>query len=495
MKLSRSERRRRKRESSYAQSMNEPDPFQSEVSMALPTVLAKLTALDRSLVIARYLEEKSFKRIGEEYGFSEDTAQKRVSRAIENLRKRLAASGITSSAALLGNALADHRVSSVSSNRVTTMRRACQSALETSATSWMPAASWAMAGWASIVVAVVAGFGWMKLASETSSASSPSTTSEHRVVERSLSLTRQVSTWRAVTAEERITDAREAIKRVLAWKTARYKATLEEYQDLMRKGESEEAQKQVAQAKKMEGEINAMRYRNERYFQEASTSMRDANKALRVREAMVSDDIPSIPERDYGDQEERILVERVMRRLRQRREGEGEAELRDALAALTAKVGEESPLIYHLSAQELYALGNKQEAHQMLLDVYKHSSEETPWIAAFQGDLLFRAGQYEDSLAWYQAANPAEDHLSWTWSRWLAVHLTTYPWLRQILEQHVDSAMLPEIMILEAVRAAAYGQPEESKIWVDEALGLDAHVAKSAGMDALSAIGSLGMDD
>jgi RNA polymerase sigma factor (sigma-70 family) len=59
----------------------------------LDEALTKLAAMDRSVVVMRFLQQRSFREVSEALGLSENAAKKRVSRAIEKLRARLASSG------------------------------------------------------------------------------------------------------------------------------------------------------------------------------------------------------------------------------------------------------------------------------------------------------------------------------------------------------------------------------------------------------------------
>ena len=52
----------------------------------LDEALVRLREKDREVVALRFFEQKSFKEIGEIQGTSEDSAQKRVSRALVKLR-------------------------------------------------------------------------------------------------------------------------------------------------------------------------------------------------------------------------------------------------------------------------------------------------------------------------------------------------------------------------------------------------------------------------
>ena len=72
----------------------------------LDGVIGKLGEKDRIALVLRFYEGKSYREVGAALGLSEDGARSRLERALETLRSRLMRAGITSSAALIGEALA-----------------------------------------------------------------------------------------------------------------------------------------------------------------------------------------------------------------------------------------------------------------------------------------------------------------------------------------------------------------------------------------------------
>ncbi|MDB6132079.1 MAG: polymerase, sigma-24 subunit, subfamily [Verrucomicrobiales bacterium] len=90
-KALRTEIRRRTRESHAAQTLHSPmDPSSpppvTELAAALDDGLLALSDTDRRTLVMRYLERRDLRSIGISFGVSEDTAQKRVTRALEKLR-------------------------------------------------------------------------------------------------------------------------------------------------------------------------------------------------------------------------------------------------------------------------------------------------------------------------------------------------------------------------------------------------------------------------
>lgn len=113
----RSEARRRHYERKAAEEMQhaarsegEMDGKWQQVEPVLDDVLAQLSAADRNAVLLRYAEELSPEEIGVALGISAAAAQKRVSRALERLRRSLAQTGAVLSAAAIGLLLADKMV-------------------------------------------------------------------------------------------------------------------------------------------------------------------------------------------------------------------------------------------------------------------------------------------------------------------------------------------------------------------------------------------------
>ena len=98
----RAEVRRRVREQEAA-AMNEllateSNPSWELIAPHLDAALGELSEADRDAVLLRYFENKSLREVGHALGTSDDTAQKRVSRAVEHLREFFAKRGVTAGA-------------------------------------------------------------------------------------------------------------------------------------------------------------------------------------------------------------------------------------------------------------------------------------------------------------------------------------------------------------------------------------------------------------
>ncbi|HKY09638.1 MAG TPA: sigma-70 family RNA polymerase sigma factor [Candidatus Binatia bacterium] len=99
--------RRRIRETAAMESFLESkDSSQwAEIEPILDRAMGELPERDRDLVLLRYFENKSFKEIGGAIGVSDDTAQKRVGRALEKLREIFGRRGVKVTSTGLGAAL------------------------------------------------------------------------------------------------------------------------------------------------------------------------------------------------------------------------------------------------------------------------------------------------------------------------------------------------------------------------------------------------------
>ena len=88
------------------------EPTVDQISPLLDDALARLNETDRSAVVMRFLQGRSFAEVGESLNVSEDAARKRVERATEKLRVHLSKQGFTSSIGGLTVVLAAHQAKS-----------------------------------------------------------------------------------------------------------------------------------------------------------------------------------------------------------------------------------------------------------------------------------------------------------------------------------------------------------------------------------------------
>lgn len=105
----RTERRRKAREQ-IALEMRElndsTEPPWQRIAPHLDEGLSRLHPGDRDALVLRFLKQQDFQSVGTALGISDDAAQKRVSRALEKLRRVLSGRGVALPAAALATALA-----------------------------------------------------------------------------------------------------------------------------------------------------------------------------------------------------------------------------------------------------------------------------------------------------------------------------------------------------------------------------------------------------
>lgn len=110
----RTERRRRAREQE-AVAMNATheaaEPDWALLAPHLDEAMNALAEADRLALVLRYFDKLDLRAVGERLGVSEDTAQKRVARALERLKTRFARKGVTVSLTALAASLLAHAVS------------------------------------------------------------------------------------------------------------------------------------------------------------------------------------------------------------------------------------------------------------------------------------------------------------------------------------------------------------------------------------------------
>ena len=100
------ERRRLNRE--LESTMMEPstsDPFWEQVAPHLDDAMDHLSEKDRAAIVLRFFDQKGFRVIGEALGTTDDSAQKRVTRALEKLRGLLVKRGVRISITVLAGTL------------------------------------------------------------------------------------------------------------------------------------------------------------------------------------------------------------------------------------------------------------------------------------------------------------------------------------------------------------------------------------------------------
>jgi RNA polymerase sigma factor (sigma-70 family) len=109
----RAERRRQLREQRTAEMNVPPDesiPIWEQLRPVLDEAINQLGSADRAAIVLRFFEQRDLRTVAAGLGTSEDTARKRVSRAVDRLRVVLTRRGVTLSAAGLTTLLGTHSV-------------------------------------------------------------------------------------------------------------------------------------------------------------------------------------------------------------------------------------------------------------------------------------------------------------------------------------------------------------------------------------------------
>jgi RNA polymerase sigma factor (sigma-70 family) len=108
----RREVRRQARERTAAEiaAMEAPPSTWAQTKDVLDDAMEALSETERTALLLRFFESRSLREVGEVLGLSEDTAQKRVSRALDRLRDLLLQRGVALSAAGLATDLSAHAV-------------------------------------------------------------------------------------------------------------------------------------------------------------------------------------------------------------------------------------------------------------------------------------------------------------------------------------------------------------------------------------------------
>src|SRR5262249_20397447 len=103
----RGERRRvaRERQAVEMNALNEPGVL-AQIAPILDEAIQELGPDDRDAILLRFFEERNLRSVGEALGVNENVAQKRVSRAVQELGILLQRKGIALSAAALAGCLA-----------------------------------------------------------------------------------------------------------------------------------------------------------------------------------------------------------------------------------------------------------------------------------------------------------------------------------------------------------------------------------------------------
>jgi RNA polymerase sigma factor (sigma-70 family) len=97
------------------------DEFWGQVSPLLDEALAALREKDRQALLLRFFENKSMAEVGTALNAGEDTARKRVGRALEKMRKFFAKRGVASTTAIIAGIISANSVHAAPAGLATTI--------------------------------------------------------------------------------------------------------------------------------------------------------------------------------------------------------------------------------------------------------------------------------------------------------------------------------------------------------------------------------------
>ena len=104
-------RRERREQEVYMQTLTEPDTsLWEQISPLLDDAMGCLREQDRNAIVRRFFENRTPQEVAAAMRLNEVTARKRVSRALEKLRKFFAKRGVVSTAAIIAGMISAHSV-------------------------------------------------------------------------------------------------------------------------------------------------------------------------------------------------------------------------------------------------------------------------------------------------------------------------------------------------------------------------------------------------
>ena len=137
--LVRREERRKKRELATqdpALMDSTPSPNWSELAPVIDTLINRLPAADRELLLLRFYRNETHAAVARKLGLTEAAAKKRATRALEKLRGLLAKKGIATSAAALATLLPAHAATPVAGSYVLAVSTTVKGAAPVAASSF-----------------------------------------------------------------------------------------------------------------------------------------------------------------------------------------------------------------------------------------------------------------------------------------------------------------------------------------------------------------------
>jgi RNA polymerase sigma factor (sigma-70 family) len=146
-----------------------PDPFWEQISPLLDEALAQLGEKDRQAVLLRFFDNKSLVEVGRYLGTGENTAGRRVARALDKLRRFFLKRGVVATTALIAGALSSVSVQAAPAGLVTSISMAAltKGAAAGGSTSTLIQGALKVMAWTKMKTAVVVGAVVLMVASGT----------------------------------------------------------------------------------------------------------------------------------------------------------------------------------------------------------------------------------------------------------------------------------------------------------------------------------------
>ncbi len=164
-------RRQRREQEVYMQSLsNEPNNVAwQEMAPLLDEAMGRLGKTDRDAVVLRFFENKNSAEIGAALRMNEESARRRINRAMEKLRKFFTKRGVNSTTAIIANQISVNsiRVAPVGLAKTISAAAAVKGAAASTSTLTLVKGALKLMAWTKAQTAIVAGIGILLVAGTT----------------------------------------------------------------------------------------------------------------------------------------------------------------------------------------------------------------------------------------------------------------------------------------------------------------------------------------
>jgi len=153
-------RAQREQEAAMQSALNEPSPaVWEQLAPLLDEAMSSLGETDRNVLALRYFENKTAQEIASALKMNEETAQKRVSRALEKLHRYFSRRGVSSTTAAVAGAISSHSVQAapVALAKTVTIAAAIKGAAASTSTLTLIQGTLKLMAWTKVKTTIVAG--------------------------------------------------------------------------------------------------------------------------------------------------------------------------------------------------------------------------------------------------------------------------------------------------------------------------------------------------